>query len=257
MCDESILMLLLFFCARERASQPRGGMNLMENTHFNSFDVTMALILGVSGIFAFRRGLVKEITALGTWILSSLFAFAFYPIAKPFFHKHIENAMLADAATALGLFSLAIIVLVPLGDYLGTLVKGPRLGAIDRSLGFVFGLVRGFLIVCLIFLGVTFFFPEDKPEQQPAWLASARVKPALAYGVKAFQGFVPEDAGAMLARKAQDSRDAAQEAAQDARRLEDISTPVPFNHATAEEASSYGEKARDTMNELMDGKVPE
>lgn len=229
----------------------------MEHTQFNSFDVTMALILGVSGIFAFRRGLVREITSLGTWILSALFSFAFYPVAKPFFHKHIENAMLADAATALGLFSLAIIVLVPLGDYLGTLVKGPRLGAIDRSLGFVFGLVRGFLIICLAFLGLVFVWPEEKPEQQPEWLAKSRVKPALAYGVKIIQSLVPEDASAMIAREAKDSRESAEEAAQAARQLEDISTPVPFNHATAEEASSYGEKARDTMNDLMDGKAPE
>lgn len=229
----------------------------MESSQFNAFDVFVALILVASGIFAFRRGLVKEITALGTWILASLFAFAFYPFAKPFMMNHIENEMIADAATGLGLFSLAVIILVPLGDYLNNSVQSPGLSSIDRSLGFVFGLVRGFLIVCLIFLGITFIWPEEQEDDQPTWLAEAKTKPTLIYGVNLIKAFVPEDAEAAKDETIEKSRAAAEKAIEAARRLEDFSTPSPKNYTDnkeTEEPSSYEDDARDTMDDLIDRK---
>ncbi len=229
----------------------------MDSPQFNLFDAAVALILFASGIFAFRRGLVKEVMALGTWILSSIFAFAFYPLAQPFLHDYIENEMLADAATGLGLFSLAVIILVPFGDYLSNLAKNPTLNSIDRSLGFVFGLVRGFLIVCLIFLGLNFVWPEEQ-DDQPEWLASSRTAPALAYGIEVVQSVVPEDAQKETEKQMEESRKAAKEAVEAAQRLEDFSTPVPFNYEDDdEEPSSYGDGARDTMDNLIDGKPAE
>lgn len=223
----------------------------MENAHFNGFDAFVALILISSGIFAFRRGLVREVMALGTWVLASVFAFSFYPMAQPILRGHIKNEMLADAATAVGLFCIAIITLVPLGDYLSGLVKTPTLSSIDRSLGFVFGLIRGFVILCLLYMGTTFVWPEDQ-DAQPVWLAQARTKPALAYGVDMLRSVVPdspEDAAEANARK---SREAAQEAVDSAKRLEDISTPVPTYSVKEKNPSSYKDEARDKMNNLFD-----
>ncbi|MGE4351823.1 MAG: CvpA family protein [Bdellovibrionales bacterium] len=223
----------------------------MENSQFNAFDAIGALVLIASGIFAFRRGLVREIMALGTWVLSSIFAFTFYPLAKPFLEEHIQNQMLADACTAIGLFSLAIVLLVPLGDYLTSLVKTPTLSSIDRSLGFVFGLIRGFIIMCLIYLGTTFIWSADQPEDQPQWLAQAKTQSALAYGVDLLKSIVPdsvEDASEI----AQKHKEKAQEAADDLQRLEDMSTPVPTYTNKNIPTSSYGEETRDTMDTLID-----
>lgn len=229
----------------------------MESTQYNIFDIFVAIILFASGVFAFRRGLVKEVTALGTWILASLFAFAFYPLAKPFLQNYIENAMIADAATALGLFSVAVIILVPLGDYLSNLVQSPTLSSINRSLGFVFGLIRGFLIVCLIFLGMTFFWSTDNDEDdQPKWLAEARTKPALIYGVDLIKAFVPENAEESAKETIEESRKAAEDAIEAAKQLEDFSTPSPLNFGddndTTTEPESYEEDSRDTMDNLID-----
>lgn len=227
----------------------------MEPTHFNVFDVFAALILIASGIFAFRRGLVREVMSLGTWVLASIFAFALYPLAKPFFAEHIKNEMLSDAAAAVGLFCLAIVILVPLGDYLAGLMKNPTLNSIDRSLGFVFGLIRGFLIMCLLYLGATFVWPETQ-EGQPKWLAEARTKSALAYGVKAIKSFVPEDAEDKAREKAVEVQKAAQEAAENAKHLEDISTAVPVYKGESDgPPASYDTDSRNDMDELLDRKL--
>lgn len=222
----------------------------MENAHFNVFDLIGALVLVASGIFAFRRGLVREVMALGTWVLASLFAFSFYPIARPILEEHIKNQMLADAATSVGLFCIAIIILVPLGDYLTGLVKTPTLSSIDRSLGFVFGLVRGFIIMCLLYLGTTFVWPADQ-DTQPKWLAESKTKPALAYGVDLLKSVVPdtvEGAEATLKK----SKEKAAETVDDVKRLEDISTPVPTYTKKNIPTSSYGTDSRSNMDNLID-----
>ena len=219
-------------------------------THFNIFDAIGALVLISSGIFAFRRGLVREVMALGTWVLASVFAFSLYPAARPFLEEQIKNQMLADAATAVGLFCVAIIVLVPLGDYLSGLVKTPTLSSIDRSLGFVFGLIRGFIVMCLLYLVTTFIWPEDA-ESQPKWLAEAKTTPALAYGVDLLKSVVPETtetADDVL----QKSREQAERAIDDAKRLEDISTPVPAYTNKNIPSSSYGNDSRSNMDNLID-----
>ena len=222
----------------------------MEHQQFNNFDLLLAAVLIASGIFAFRRGLVREVMALGTWVLASLFAFSFYPVAKPLLEAQIKNPMLADASAAIGLFCVAIIILVPLGDYLSGLVKTPTLSSIDRSLGFVFGIVRGFIIMCLLYLGMTFAWQDD--QDQPDWMAQAKTKPALAYGVDLLRSVVPETAEEDTKKVLNESREAAAKAADDAKHLDDISTPVPTYSRTKEKASAYGDEARDKMNNLID-----
>ena len=222
----------------------------MEHQQFNNFDLLLAAVLIASGIFAFRRGLVREVMALGTWVLASLFAFSFYPIAKPMLEAQIKNQMLADASTAIGLFCVAIIILVPLGDYLSSRVKTPTLSSIDRSLGFVFGIVRGFIIMCLLYLGMTFAWQDD--QDQPSWMAQAKTKPALAYGVGLMKSLVPDTIEEDTKKVLDENRDAAERAADEAKRLDEISTPIPTYSRTKEKASSYGEEARDKMNNLID-----
>ncbi len=227
----------------------------MNATQINMFDVAVAFTLVSSGIFAFRRGLLMEVMSLGTWVLASVFAFAFFPTAQPFFHAHIKNEVLADAATATALFSLAIIILVPLSQYLNNLIKTPTLSSIDRSLGFVFGVLRGFLVACLFYFGLTFFFGEE-PQNQPSWMSGARTTSALAYGVEGLRAMIPESLEAVTnSRALEASREAAQEAAQDARHLEDISTPVPtYSTGHGQTPSSYGDDSREKMDALIDRK---
>lgn len=226
----------------------------MEHTQFNAFDMLTAAILVASGIFAFRRGLVREIMSLGTWVLASVFAFSFYPMARPFLEEYIKNAMLADAATAIGLFCIAIVTLVPLGDYLTGLIKTPTLSSIDRSLGFVFGLIRGFVIMCLLYLGTTYVWSEDE-SKQPVWLAEAKVKPALSYGVEVIKSITPENPEEAASEQLQKGREMAERAAENAKRLEDISVPVPTVTREEGHGASYGDETRDKMNNLYDRNV--
>ncbi|HUY68039.1 MAG TPA: CvpA family protein, partial [Alphaproteobacteria bacterium] len=108
---------------------------------------------------------------------------------KPWMHEQIKNPTGADIATGFAVFCGALIFLIPLGIYLASLIKGRALTAIDRSLGFVFGLLRGVVIVCLLYVVTLWVWPTH--DKEPAWLAGARTRPVMVYGASMIESWVP------------------------------------------------------------------
>lgn len=198
----------------------------MENAGFNNFDLLAVGLLLLTGILAFRRGLVKEIFMLATWTIAAVVAATFYPALTPWMMEHnIKPELAAKAASVVALFAMSLLVLIPTGNFLAGLIKGPTLTSIDRSLGFVFGLLKGFLILCLLFLAFGFVWPKE--EEQPEWLAKARIKPVLADGTDMLKNFVPKEDRERAEEKLKKTQEEAQKAVDDAQHLEEISTPVP------------------------------
>jgi len=225
----------------------------MEHSGFNTFDYIALGLIILSGIHAFRRGFVKEIFALGTWIGAAVVAASYYPALRPWIMSHnIKNELAADALSAIALFGITLLCLIPTGNLLAGFIKGPTLSAIDRSMGFVFGLMKGLLILCLVYLALGFVYPEA--DEQPKWMAEARVAPLLADGADMLKNFVPQDERDEAAAKLEEKREEADKAMEDAEHLDAISTPVPGNKEEKKEKSSYGDRAREIMDELTQSK---
>ena len=223
----------------------------MEHTSsFNTVDLAVLGVLALSGIVAFMRGLVREVFSLGAWVGASFITAYAYPFAKPWVHGHIKNEMAADAATAAGLFCLALIVLIPLGNLVAGLIKGRTLTAIDRSLGFVFGLARGFLVVCLLYLVMAWMWPEK--DKLPEWLTEAKTQPLLAYGAENVKDMFPEGERKKIEETLKKDQALAKDPETAARVLEKMSMPEP---ATKEiKSPAYGNDERDKMNQFIDQK---
>lgn len=219
----------------------------MEHTGFNTFDLVAAAFLLATGIHAFKRGFIKEVFMLGTWIGASMLAATYYPVLTPWVQSHdIKNKLAAEAIASILVFGIALLALIPTGNLLAGLIKGPTLTSIDKSLGFVFGLMKGLLILCLFFLVLSFVWP--KKDEQPEWLAKARFQPLLADGADMIKSFVPEDELSKTEKRIQSERDSAQEAVDNAQRLEELSTPVPW----VDKASEKVDKKSDEANEVLE-----
>ena len=73
----------------------------MEHTGFNTFDYIVIGFLLLAGFHAFRRGFVKEVFMLGTWIGASIIAATYYPSLTPWVMSHdIKNEIAAQAKPA-------------------------------------------------------------------------------------------------------------------------------------------------------------
>lgn len=221
----------------------------------NTVDLVVIGVLAVSGILALIRGLVRELVVLAVWAGSVVIAARAYPLAKPWMAQHIHNEMGADAATALSVFCLSLIILIPLGSIISGMVKGRTLTAIDRSLGLVFGLLRGALLVSLVYLGMSWVWPEAN--MQPEWLQKAKSRPFMEMGADVIKSIVPKEALEKTKEELKENKDTAEKTIDTVDQLKKLSTPVPGNTETEnkeQKTPSYGDQSRTDMDRLINEK---
>ena len=86
---------------------------------------------------------------------------------------------MTDALTVTGIFVAAMVVISLVNGAISRRIKTSPLESLDRSLGFLFGLARGVLVVCLAYLIMVVFVP---PEEQPQSVLEARALPLVEIG---------------------------------------------------------------------------
>ena len=126
---------------------------------FTIFDGLVALVIVISAILAYSRGLVREIMSILGWIAAAVVAFLFAPRVEPLVREiPVVGDFLGDscelsiiAAFAL-VFVVALIIVSIFTPLFSSAVQGSALGPVDRGLGFLFGVARGVLLVAVAFL---------------------------------------------------------------------------------------------------------
>lgn len=224
----------------------------------NWVDIILILVMLASGIFAMLRGFVKEGFVLISLIGATVVATQLYPTVQPWMREQIESRVAADVCAWLGVFVLTLIVFIPITGFFVDKIQGTAMTAIDRSLGFVFGALRGLLIGCLLFLlGEQFW---DKPKDAPYWIKEARTRPLLETGAKLIKDLVPikkkredgeEESPDEYGDEAVDGDAKTDKLRRAERLLDNLSRPAP---SLNKNQPAYDEKARDHLNELIEKK---
>jgi membrane protein required for colicin V production len=154
----------------------------------NPLDIGVIAIIVLSAIFAFARGFVREALSIVAWVgAAAITVYGFNPVLL-FVSPFVNNVLLAQLIAGFGLFVVSLIVLTIATGYLARLVRASALSPIDRTLGFIFGLARGVLIVCLAYLLLDFV----QPSERPAWIRDAKSAPYLHQGADLLRQFLPE-----------------------------------------------------------------
>jgi membrane protein required for colicin V production len=154
----------------------------------NTFDLIVIGVIAVSGLLALVRGFVREVLAIGAWV-GAVFATVYLTApAKPLFHQVIAADWLADIVAPIVIFIVALLLLSALTGLVSSRVRNSGMGPADRALGLVFGVARGFIIVCLAYLAMNYFLPTTS---RPAWITEAKSLPLLARGATQMQAMVP------------------------------------------------------------------
>jgi len=229
---------------------------------FNNLDFIVLGILFLSGILAMFSGFVREVLSLVSWVFAYFIAAKFHYLVEPWVHHHIKNETGASLAAGTGLFIVVLLVCALLSNIIVGLVRGKALNTIDRSLGFAFGLIRGALVICIVYLALTsIFWPEiDKPAEEqasgeggkaPEWIMEAKTRPAMAHGAEFLRKFIPEKDLKAVKSEYGEQKDKAEKLIND-HKLEMLSTPVP---ATKEApAPTYDKDNRSNLDQLINQK---
>jgi len=125
---------------------------------FTLIDGVVALVIVMSALLAYGRGLVRELMAIVGWIAAAVIAYLFAPQVEPLVRElPVVGEFLADSCelSIIGAFTLVLavtLIIVSLFTPLfSSLVKRSVLGGLDQGLGFVFGVARGVLLVAIAF----------------------------------------------------------------------------------------------------------
>ena len=125
---------------------------------FTIVDAGVLVIVLLSAILAYSRGLVRELFAIFGWVAATALAFMFArqaaPLVKliPLLEKYLDNCELSTIAGFFAVFAGALILASILTPLFASIVQRSALSGIDQGLGFLFGVVRGVILVAVAFV---------------------------------------------------------------------------------------------------------
>jgi|SRR6478609_6623103 membrane protein required for colicin V production len=153
-------------------------------------DIILLLVMLVSGLLAMIRGFMREILSIGSWGVAALVTLYSYPRVLPLAKQYFASDSVATAVSAGGIFLGTLLIVSIITARLSDMVLDSRVGALDRTLGFLFGLARGLVIVVVAFLFFAWLVPD---RSQPEWVRSAKSKLVLQNTGQWLMSMLPDD----------------------------------------------------------------
>ncbi|MGI9419335.1 MAG: CvpA family protein [Geminicoccaceae bacterium] len=152
--------------------------------------MAVLFVIGVSGLLALVRGLVRESLSIVVWLLSALIAYVAFPELRALVGAYISHVWIGDAVTLIVVFLAPLVCLKIVAMVIADSVPSGVFGSLDRILGAGYGIARGALVVSLAYLGLNLV---NAPEHHPVWIKEARVLPYVRDGAELLASWVPED----------------------------------------------------------------
>jgi membrane protein required for colicin V production len=198
-------------------------------------DLVLLAVMLISGLLAMVRGFMREILSIAAWgaaALVTLYAYSkLLPTAKTYFNNDTVAAVVVVAGTFIATLVVVSIITVRISD----MILDSRIGALDRTLGFLFGLARGLLIVVVAYQFFIWLVPD---KQQPDWIRGAKARTMLDSTGEWLKGLLPDDPeNSILKRFKKNKPDDDQTDTEPA-------TPAP--------GDGYSKPARDSLKKLIE-----
>lgn len=115
-------------------------------------DLGVLGFIAISGLLAFGRGLVREVLGVGAWVGAGAVAIFCMPLARGPVSDYVHAKEWVDPVAFCVVFICALVVLMLAAHVVGAAVRNSALGGVDRTLGLLFGLARGAVIVAAAYI---------------------------------------------------------------------------------------------------------
>lgn len=154
------------------------------------FDGIVIAVVLFSAILAMVRGFSREVLSIASWAGSAAAAWYLFPVLMPYALNYTSDEKIARAGSAGVIFLVALIVISFITSKIADLIIDSRIGALDRTLGFLFGVARGLL---LLVVAVAFWNWLVEAPTQPDWVKQAKSKPFLDAMVERLESVLPTE----------------------------------------------------------------
>ena len=159
---------------------------------FELLDLILAGIMLISGLLALMRGFTREVLSLVAWGLAAIAAY--FAIKQPplidLVMPYVDKPILAQIIVAAVAFIVVLIVVSVVSVKISDYVVDSSAGAFDRTLGFIYGLARGFVLVAIAYLFYGWLLPFEKQDE---WVKNARSLPLIRQAGEVLLSFMPPD----------------------------------------------------------------
>ncbi|WFR96345.1 CvpA family protein [Rhizobium tumorigenes] len=156
------------------------------------------IVIGVvlfSAVLAMVRGFSREILSIVSWGGSAVAAYYLYPKLVPYAKHYTDDDRIAIVGSAAVVFLIALIIISFITMKIADFIIDSRIGALDRTLGFLFGAARG---VLLLVVAVAFWNWLVDEAHRPDWVNNAKSKPFLDSMVVKLEAALPEKFAQMI-----------------------------------------------------------
>src|SRR6202162_2405629 len=161
-------------------------------------DIILLLVMLISGLLAMIRGFMREILSIGAWGIAALVTLYSYSRVLPIAKQYVASDMVAAGVSIGAVFLITLLVVSIITVRISDMVLDSRVGALDRTLGFLFGLGRGLIIVVIAFQFFTWLVPD---RSQPDWVKSAKSRVVLAGTGQWLMSMLPDDPESTILNK--------------------------------------------------------
>jgi membrane protein required for colicin V production len=160
-------------------------------------DLGLIAVVFISALLSMLRGFTREVLAIASWGAAAAAAFFLYPTLLPFIKPYIQKDTIAQAVSAGIIFFITLVVVSILTVKISDAILDSKIGALDRSLGFLFGAARGFLLCAIAFLFFSWLVGDKAP---PEWVQNSKTRGLLLATGLSLQSMLPENLAANLSK---------------------------------------------------------
>jgi membrane protein required for colicin V production len=211
-------------------------------------DIVLLLVMLVSALLAMVRGFMREVLSIASWAAAAILTLYAFPRLKPVALQYVSNDLAASAIVIVGVFLGTLLVVSIITIKISDMILDSRVGALDRTLGFLFGLARGLVIVVVAFLFFAWLVPE---KSWPEWVRSAKSRVVLQSTGQALMSLLPDDPEGYLRRLRRPRDEQEPQDAPPATRSDRGGTSGPAQ--TVDEQRGYGRADRVGLDQLLQG----
>jgi membrane protein required for colicin V production len=135
------------------------------------------------------RGFMREVLSIAAWGIAALVTVYAFPRATAIAQQYVGNETASKGVAIIAVFLVTLLVISIVTVRISDMILDSRVGALDRTLGFLFGLARGFLIVVIAYTFFDWFVPAKKPD----WIQNSKSLVVLKESGDWLKRQLPED----------------------------------------------------------------
>ena len=137
-------------------------MEFLHNIYFNIIDIFILIIILTSCIVATFRGFIKETFSIISWIFSLFVAYSLFEKFKLELIEYISQKIVVDVIAFSFPFLATLFISHLISRWLSPKFHFSEILFLDKVFGFLFGALRGALIVVLFYLGFLYLIGKER-----------------------------------------------------------------------------------------------